>query len=111
MAEMLSNIIENIPSLKGKVQASLISDKDLALRSKKLATLYTDVELPFSVSDTVFVEPSKQALRAFYEPQYFSFYSHIQSNELHSPLYKDCSLPFLFSLLLCHQDLFQSFQW
>ena len=63
----LENIIENIPSLKGKVQASLISDKDLALRSKKLATLYTDVELPFSVSDTVFVEPSKQALRAFYE--------------------------------------------
>ena len=36
----LENIIDNIPSLKGKLQASLINDKDNALRSKKLATLY-----------------------------------------------------------------------
>lgn len=63
----LENIIENIPSLKGKVQASILNDKDLALRSKKLATLYLDVELPYSVSDTVFCEPNIQALRNFYE--------------------------------------------
>lgn len=63
----LENIIENIPSLKGKVGASLMSDKDQALRSKTLATLYLDVILPYSVSDTVFVEPNKQALREFYE--------------------------------------------
>lgn len=63
----LENIIDNIPSLKGKIQASLMSDKDLALRSKKLATLYLDVPLPYNVSDTVFVEPNKQDLRKFYE--------------------------------------------
>ena len=63
----LENIIENIPLLKGKLQASLINDKDVALRSKHLATLYLDVALPYSVSDTVFYEPNKSELRKFYE--------------------------------------------
>ena len=63
----LESIIENIPSMKGKLQESLINDKDVALRSKQLATLYLDVELPYDINDTKFIEPSKSVLRAFYE--------------------------------------------
>lgn len=63
----LEKIIENIPSLKGKVQTSLINDQEQALRCKKLATLYLDVELPYSVNDTLYVEPKKEVLREFYE--------------------------------------------
>ena len=63
----LENIIENIPSMKGKLQESLINDKDVALRSKHLATLYLDVELPYDINDTKYVEPAKSVLRAFYE--------------------------------------------
>jgi len=63
----LENIIANIPSLKGKVQASIINDQEQALRCKKLATLYLDVDLPYSVNDTLYVEPKKEVLREFYE--------------------------------------------
>lgn len=63
----LENIIANIPSLKGKTQASLINDQEQALRCKKLATLYLDVELPYNINDTLYVEPKKEVLREFYE--------------------------------------------
>ena len=63
----LEKIIENIPSLKGKTQASLINDQEQALRCKKLATLYLDVELPYNINDTLYVEPKKEVLREFYE--------------------------------------------
>ena len=63
----LENIIANISSLKGKVQASIIKDQEQALRCKKLATLYLDVDLPYSVNDTLYVEPKKEVLREFYE--------------------------------------------
>ena len=63
----LENIIENIDSLKGKIGASIMNDQEQALRCKQLATLYLDVELPYSISDTLYVEPNKQILREFYE--------------------------------------------
>ncbi len=63
----LENIIDNIPNLKGKVQTSLMNDKDNALRSKKLATLFLDVNLPYAVCDTVYKEADKLKLRSFYE--------------------------------------------
>lgn len=63
----LEKIIENIPSLKGKTQASLINDQEQALRCKKLATLYLDVKLPYNINDTLYVEPKKEVLREFYE--------------------------------------------
>lgn len=70
----LENIIENIPQIKGKVQTSLINDKDNAIRSKKLATLYLDITLPYSVEDTFFNEPNKAELRKFYEKVEFKSY-------------------------------------
>ena len=63
----LENIIANIPSIKGKLQTSLISDQEVALRSKHLATLYLDVKLPYTINDTIFYEPNKVELRKFYE--------------------------------------------
>lgn len=63
----LENIIENIPQLKGKLKDSLINDQEVALRSKMLATLYLDVEIPYGFEDTQFIEPTKATLRSFYE--------------------------------------------
>lgn len=79
----LESIIENIPSIKGKLQESLINDKDVALRSKQLATLYLDVELPYDINDTKFIEPSKSVLRAFYEKVEFkSFIKKLGQDEI-----------------------------
>lgn len=63
----LENIIDNVSSISGKMKDNIIAEKDIALRSKKLATLFVDVELPYSIEDTLYLEPNKLMLRKFYE--------------------------------------------
>ena len=63
----LENIIDNVDNISGKMQSTIMAEKDIALRSKKLATLFVDVALPYTVEDTFYHEPSKVELRKFYE--------------------------------------------
>ena len=89
----LEKIIENIPSLKGKTQSSLINDQEQALRCKKLATLYLDVKLPYSVNDTLYVEPNKQVLREFYEKVEFkSFIKKLGEENIEKSVVKSSSV-------------------
>ncbi len=44
-------IVDNIDDLKGKIKENFISDKEIGLKSKELATLYSDVELDFPLSE------------------------------------------------------------
>lgn len=68
----LENIIDNVDKITGKMQSTIIAEKDIALRSKKLATLFVDVPLPYTIEDTLYQEPSKVELRKFYEKVDFS---------------------------------------
>lgn len=63
----LEGIINNLDNLSGKLKENISTYKEQALRSKTLATLYLDVNLEYSVEDTLYVEPSKLELRKFYE--------------------------------------------
>ena len=63
----LEGIINNLDNLSGKLKENISTYKEQALRSKTLATLYLDVDLEYSVEDTLYVEPSKLELRKFYE--------------------------------------------
>ena len=63
----LEGIINNLDNLSGKLKENISTYKEQALRSKTLATLYLDVDLGYSVEDTLYVEPSKLELRKFYE--------------------------------------------
>ena len=63
----LEGIINNLDNLSGKLKENISTYKEQALRSKTLATLYLDVDLEYSVEDTLYVEPSKIELRKFYE--------------------------------------------
>lgn len=63
----LDGIIDNLPNLTGKVKENITTFQEQALRCKKLATLYLDVDLPYTVNDTLYKEPSKLDLRKFYE--------------------------------------------
>jgi len=49
--ETCEGIYENIDKIKGKLQERLIKDKESCFLSKTLATIKTDVEIPFELED------------------------------------------------------------
>lgn len=50
----LENIIEAAPTMKGKIGETLINNQDIGRHAKELATIKTDIELPFRVKDTLY---------------------------------------------------------
>ena len=50
----VENLIENTDQLKGKLKENVIEYKDQALLSKRLATIKTDVEIPFKTEEFAF---------------------------------------------------------
>lgn len=76
----LENIIENRNNIKGKLQEKINNDKDIALRTKKLATLYKDASISLTLDDTLYVKPNIDDLRFFYEKVEFkSFIKRLDS--------------------------------
>lgn len=65
--QSLENIIENIPSLKGKTAVAFLENKEVALKTKFLATIYTSVPFDFGVEDTIVLKPNYHELRKFFE--------------------------------------------
>ncbi len=65
--QSLENIIANIPSLKGKVAVAFEENKDVAIKTKFLATIYTEVPFDFGVEDTLVSKPNYHELRKFFE--------------------------------------------
>ena len=63
----LENIINNIPLLKGKTATSFEENKDLAIKTKFLATIYTEVPFDFGIEDIVVNKPNYHELRKFFE--------------------------------------------
>lgn len=47
----VEGIYENIDSIKGALHDKLVKDKEMAFLSKKIATIYRDVSLPFGIYD------------------------------------------------------------
>lgn len=63
----IENMYEHIDDIKGKLQEKLVDGKEQALMSKELATIITDVKLPFKLEDLVIDESKNQdRLKAFY---------------------------------------------
>lgn len=62
----LENLYENIGELKGKLKEKVESSKDVAFLSKTLATIKTDVELPFKLNDLTFKFPFPKKARALF---------------------------------------------
>ena len=63
----LENIFENVHLMKGKLAEKLTTDKEVALRTKQLATLVRNVQLDLTLEDLVIQKPKYDELRKFYE--------------------------------------------
>lgn len=74
----LDNIISNVNNLKGKVQSSIIENKDIGLKCKYLATLKTDIDLPYTLEELSIKKPNYNDLKTFYkELDFLSFIKKI----------------------------------
>lgn len=79
----VENLYEHIDEIKGKIKENLIEFKDQALLSKKLATIFKEVDVPYSLDELKF-EPDYHGLLKFYRE--YDFNSFIKKLE---PLLSD----------------------
>lgn len=77
----LENIIENAPNIKGKISEKIMLEKDVALRTKHLATLIRSVPLELELEDLVIKKPQYEELRKFYERLEFTSFIKKMSQE------------------------------
>lgn len=62
----VEEVYENIDQIKGKLKEKLEKDKDNAFLSKQLATIYRDMELPFSLDECQF-DQMDEGVNDFYQ--------------------------------------------
>ena len=75
----LDGIYENIDNIKGKLKEKLVSDKDSAYFSYKLATIYKDVPMDITIDDLKVKERDSIKLKEFYEN--LEFYSFLKKEQ------------------------------
>lgn len=81
----LEDIFINIDNIKGKIKEKLMQEKDVALRTKMLATLVRNVELDFELDDLKYKKPNYDELRKFYEKvEFSSFIKKMNSDDYES---------------------------
>lgn len=74
----LENVYDNIDNITGSTKNKLLESKDMAFFSKKLATIYQDIELPFDLEDLKFKDKDLLRLNELYRK--LDFYSFIKEN-------------------------------
>ncbi len=62
----MENLLQNTDKLKGKLKEKVENNRELAIQSKKLATIITDVPVEFEEDRLVMEEPDKNALRELF---------------------------------------------
>lgn len=77
----LENIFANTSNIKGKLQEKLVTDKEVSLRTKKLATLIRDIPLDLTLEDLEIKKPKYDELRKFYERLEFTSFIKKMVNE------------------------------
>jgi len=77
--ETVENIYKNIDNIKGKVKEKLIADKEMAFKSKEIATIYKYVPIELDFEDIKLQKENSDALISQFED--LEFYSFIKKRE------------------------------
>ncbi|MCC6837365.1 MAG: DNA polymerase I, partial [Bacteroidia bacterium] len=62
----IENLLQNTDKLKGKLKEKVELNKDMAIQSKRLATIICDVPIEFDEKALVMEEPNKEALKELF---------------------------------------------
>ena len=63
----LENIIDNVNVLKGKVQSSILENKEMGLICKSMATLKSDFTVPYTLDEITKQKPNYEELFDFFK--------------------------------------------
>jgi len=79
----LENILENLDSIKGKLKEKIFENSELAIFSKKLATIATDFDNKIDMEKTEYNGYNREELVAFYQKlNFYSFIKNIGTKEV-----------------------------
>jgi DNA polymerase I len=70
----IENLISNAGKLKDKLRDSILANAELALRSKELARIITNVDIPFDEQALLLKQPDEPALRSLFAELEFRTY-------------------------------------
>ncbi|MFR5892203.1 MAG: DNA polymerase I [Bacilli bacterium] len=70
--QTLENIIANVDKIKGKLSQTIKEEKEIALRTKMLATLELDAKIDIIEEETLLKKPNLMELRNFFEKLEFN---------------------------------------
>ena len=72
--ESIENLYDNLENIKGSVKQKLIDGKEYAFMSKKIATIYKDVDVQYTLEELKYEGPDYDELRNMYnELEFYSF--------------------------------------
>lgn len=80
----LENIIDNVNVLKGKVQSSILENKEMGLICKSMATLKSDFTVPYTLDEITKQKPNYEEL--------FDFFKMLEFNSFLKKLEKELNL-------------------
>ena len=78
----LEGLYENIDEIKGKRKEKLIEDKENAFLSRKLATVYRDIEMEYDKSKLKIEKKDLEKLLSIYKTMEFRKFASIVENEM-----------------------------
>jgi DNA polymerase-1 len=63
----IENLIASVDKLKGALKVKVETNKDMGLLCKKMTTLVSEYDLPFTLNDLIIAEPNMIELKKFYQ--------------------------------------------
>jgi len=80
----IEKLLENTDKLKGKLKEKVEQNREMAIKSKELATIHCEVPIPFVEDDLILREPNKDALmELFSELEFRRLAQQILGEEIH----------------------------
>ena len=82
--ETIENLYDNIDKIKGSVHDKLVNDRESAFMSKDIATIYKNVDVPYSLEELKYNGPILEKLKDIYTK--LEFHSLLKDISISSPI-------------------------
>ena len=77
----IEGLYENIEELSGSTKDKLIEGKNSAFMSKKIATIYKEVPVPYKLEDLEYTGPTPELKDMYNELEFYSFLKEVKVNK------------------------------
>ena len=77
----IEGLYENIEELSGSTKDKLVDGKNSAFMSKKIATIYKEVPVPYKLEDLEYTGPTEELKDMYNELEFYSFLKEVKVNK------------------------------